>query len=68
VNVLGGNSVALVSQRTIPTELPPLVGEVSPGFLCPNNPLNVYVFMQEELPKYANKKIIPNIKINFTLF
>jgi hypothetical protein len=38
------------------------------GFSCPNNPLNMYAFMHEKLPKYAYKSSTPNIKIDFTLF
>jgi hypothetical protein len=37
------------------------------GFSCPNNPLNLHAFMHEKLPKYAHKKFISNIKIDFTL-
>jgi hypothetical protein len=32
INIITNNSVALVPERTIPTELPPLVGEVSDDF------------------------------------
>jgi hypothetical protein len=40
---------------------------VGTGFLCPNNPSNMYAFMHERLPKYAHKKFMPNIKIDITL-
>jgi hypothetical protein len=38
------------------------------GFLYANNPLNMYAFMQEKLPKHVHKELIPHIKIDFTLF